>query len=169
MTFLEQAQSWDGKSVGILRQVFDDCCREEHFLSQAIDLCYQSGNAQVAGAWMVKQHLDDGGFLDELEIERWIASFQNADIWTSYLLMLQGLSHLPIPPQSRGMAELFIRRCLEMENKFIRAWAYHNFYHLSRQYLDLKKEADSLMEVGLETEAASVRASIRKALRKTQA
>ena len=169
MTFLELAQNWDGKSVDVLRQYFGDCCHEEHFLSQSIDLCYKSGNAQVAGAWMVKQHLADGGFLDELEIERWIASFQNADIWTSYLLMLQGLSHLPIPPQSRGLAEVFIRRCLEMENKFIRAWSYHCFYHLSRQYTDLKKEADSLMEAGLEFEAASVRAAIRKALRKNRA
>jgi hypothetical protein len=169
MTFLEQAQAWDGKGVGVLRQLFQDCCHEEHFLSQAIDLCCKDGNAQIAGAWMVKQHLDDGGFLDELEIERWVASFQNADIWTSYLLMLQGMVHIPIPPQSRGMAEVFVRRCLEMENKFIRAWAYHCFYHLSRIYPDLKREADSLMEVGLETEAASVRASIRQALRKTQA
>jgi hypothetical protein len=169
MSFQLQAKNWDGKEVAALRVMYAACCEEEHFLSQAIDACYQSGNIQIAGAWMVKKHLDDGGFLDELEIERWIASFQNADVWVSFLLMLQALPHVPIPPQSRSLAEVFIRRSLEKENKFIRAAAYSSFFTLSRQYPDLINEADSLMEVGLKTEAPSVCAAIRKARRKTQA
>ena len=92
-----------------------------------------------------------------------VCGYTEIDIWIGRLLALQTIKHLQVPQQFRGITENFVRQCLKNDNKFVRAWADSGFFTLSRQFTDLAKEADLLMEAGLESEAPSVKAAIRKA------
>ncbi len=58
-----------------------------------------------------------------------------------------------------------MRKCLEDDNKFVRAWAYNGFYELAKQYPEYRTEAGQLFEMALRDEAASVKARVRNVMK----
>ena len=79
--------------------------------------------------------------------------------------LLQCLPYLTIDTREVKQLEPFLRRCLQSENKFVRAWGYNGFNELALQHADFKPEVDSLLAAALEEEAPSVKARIRNILK----
>jgi hypothetical protein len=84
--------------------------------------------------------------------------------WGSKLHLLQCLPHLAIDERAKPALESFLRDSMGSDNKFVRAWAYNGFHVLALQYPQYRAEAKRLLGRALKSEAASVKARIRRIL-----
>jgi hypothetical protein len=72
----EELERWDGQRVAALQDIFNRRKSSPEFLTDAIEACHQQNNVQIGGAWMVKEYISEGGFLEEIEEERWFAAIR---------------------------------------------------------------------------------------------
>ncbi|MDE0522869.1 MAG: hypothetical protein OXH79_13040 [Boseongicola sp.] len=76
--------------------------------------------------------------------------------------ILQCLPYLDIPEDESAGLERFLEACLESDNKFVRAWAYSGFNEMSLRFPRYRDRVGRMLALAGVSEAASVRARIRK-------
>lgn len=164
----QQLLLWDGKSTDALKQLAfrfkgsDDLARTL--------ITFMGEPALQAGAsWLLKNHLEGGGRLDRKLCGMIVGLLPRLRHWEADLHVLQCASHLEIVQEDRPGFEQFLKRCIESENKFVRAWAYNGYYELSLQHPDCRDFVGPLLQKGLESEAASVKARIRNIIKGKEA
>lgn len=164
MRIQQEIANWDGTSVEVLQAIYDCHGLEAEFGTALVPLLKEP-KLERGASWLLKQHLEAGGVLAAADVKRVFQSLPDLIEWETQLHLLQSLPYLTIGKRDVKQVEVFLRRCLASENKFVRAWAYNGFYELSLQHPQFQAEADQLLEQALEDEAASVKARVRNILK----
>jgi hypothetical protein len=110
--------------------------------------------------------LDGGQKLDANKSWALFKLLPKLERWESKLHILQCLPYIQISSAAKENVEVFLRRCLIDDNKFVRAWAYNGFYEISLQYPEYKEETKQFFEMAMRDEAPSVKARIRNIMTK---
>jgi len=165
VTISKDLAAWDGKSAADMGDIYDRYCREPSFVSEIIELTKQQP-LQSGTTWLLKRHMENTGVLDAAAINEVCQLLPKLVHWEAKLHVLQCLPSMPIPEVHKTGVETFLRKCLEDDAKFVRAWAYNGFYELAVQYPEYQDEASRLLDDALGHEPASVQARIRKVLKK---
>ncbi|MHA2815162.1 hypothetical protein [Vibrio campbellii] len=156
---------WDGKSAEDIEQIYIEHHTEDVFRSKVIDLCLDE-LLNVGGTWLLKHHLECGGTLSTEEQQAILIRLPSYEHWESKLHILQVLEHFCITKQTRRVLEPFLRHGLSDINKFIKAWSFNGLYELAVQYPELQNEVSELLHLALAHEPASVKARVRRLLKK---
>ncbi len=165
MTISRDLAAWDGKSAADIRDIYDRHCGEPSFVSEIIQFTKQPP-LQNGATWLLKRHVENAGVLDAAAISEICQLLPNLAHWEARLHVLQCLPFLPVPDTHTKTVETFLRACLIDDAKFVRAWAYSGFYELAVQYPEYRQEAGQLLDNALAREPASVKARIRKVMKK---
>jgi hypothetical protein len=164
LNLLELIEDWNGRSVGDMEEVYAVFCDDAAFTSELTG-CLNNPTYQVGATWLLKRYFEEGHSLSPSEVKKVYGTAQKLGHWMSKLLVLQSVPYLPIRTTDIKSAEPFIRKCLEDDNKMVRAWAYNGFYELSLQHPSYQKEARELLDRGMKDDAGSVQARIRNILK----
>lgn len=163
-TLLQQALSdWEGKKVDKLKRIYQQQQDQPSFVEEILSLL-KSEAEQKAASWLLKYHLEQDNLLTDGQIITMTNGLEKVYNWESRLHLLQILPLVDIPKEAQLAVEDFVRGSLSSDNKFVRAWALQGMYELSRQRPELQREVYFLCEKAMQTEAASVKARVRKIL-----
>lgn len=163
---IEQAMAdWNGKSAEDITAIYDRYCQAEFFIADLIRLSSQNA-CEKAATWLVKHYLEKRHRLEPGEIAELYKAAQNFENWEAKLHILQCIQYMPIAESEKNRVEHFLRECLMDTNKLVRAWAYSGFYETALQFPEYRGEAQELLAMAMQDEAASVKARIRSVLKK---
>lgn len=73
---------------------------------------------------------------------------------------------MKIANSEKKKVEQLLRKCLIVENKFVKAWAYNRLCTLSKQHSEYGEETKQFLEVAMKDEEPSVKAKIRNIMKK---
>jgi len=164
MDMEQQIAAWDSKTTAALEAVFAQYSQSEKTLAGLLPLMAVEA-LQKGASWLIKHAIEAGMPVTADDSRQLLAQLDNLVHWESRLHILQCLDHLTVSARQKKRLERFLRACLQEDNKFIRAWAYNGFYRLACQHVEYQQEAQQLLEQGLNEEAASVKARIRRLLK----
>lgn len=165
MSLEKEIVSWDGKSSSDIGVIYARHSNEHSFISKIIELSQQVG-FQKGTTWLLKRHLEDGHTLEANEVALLLKLLPEIECWETKLHILQCFSYIRIGKNQKKNVEVFLRKCLVDDNKFVRAWAYNGFYEISLQYPEYKEETKSFFEMAMRDEAPSVKARVRSIVKK---
>ena len=155
---------WNGKSIETITLIYQQHAKLSGFIEAILDLLKHE-EFQIGSSWLLKHHFEKGSHLNENEIGRVYQCLEKLEGWEAKLHILQSIPYMPIPSAKKECTLSFIRKCLEDDNKFLRAWAYNGFYEVSLCFPEYQKEVKTLLEAASESEAASVKARIRNIMK----
>mgnify|MGYP000270933924 FL=1 len=161
--FEQRLNAWDGKSKADIQQVFKDFSNQGSFVKWILDAMSVLPLAPGA-TWLLKRYLETGGTLNAKEVSqvyRCLLSWPESDEWESRLHVFQSMEWLPINKSWAKKLAPFLTHHLTHPNKFLRAWAYHGYYHLARQHIEFREPWWQFKALAERDEAASVKARIR--------
>ncbi len=158
---LANQQKW---SVEELQSLYDRISEEPGFCNVLMSLL-SDPERQQAASWLLKQALEAGQVVAQTNLSPFYRSLPELQNWETQLHLLQCLPYLTINRWDVKQLEPFLRRCLQSENKFVRAWSYNGLNELAMQHARFQPEVDSLLAAALEEEASSVKARIRNILK----
>ncbi|HAS6300013.1 TPA: hypothetical protein I7264_03215 [Vibrio parahaemolyticus] len=161
----KEVLGWNGKSAADIEQIYIEHHHEVDFSSALVELCLDEA-LSVGGTWLVKHHLECGGRFSNQEEQKIVTRLPSYQHWESKLHILQVISYLKISDQTRKILEPFLRHGLSDTNKFIKAWCFNGLYELATQYPELQNEVGELLNLALVNEPASVKARVRKLIKK---
>lgn len=163
---IEQAMvGWKGKSAEDITAIHDRYCQSEFFIADLIRLSSQR-SCEKAATWLVKHHLEKRHRLEPGEIAQLYEVAQHFENWEAKLHILQCIQYMPIAESEKDRVEHFLRKCLMDTNKLVRAWAYNGFYETALQFPEYRDEAQKLLAMAMQDEAASVKARIKNVLKR---
>lgn len=165
MTLQQAITNWNGKSAADIEAVYHSYQAQSSLLPQLIELL-KTPALQDGASWLLKKHLECSGTLAQKQTDALLAMLPQFQQWQTCLHILQSFEYFTVATKNLQTTELFLRRCLADNNKFVRAWAYHGFYHLQRQYPQYSEEVKSFFAMAINDEAASVKARIRNIAKK---
>lgn len=162
MELRDRCEGWDGKDVALLHEVYDLCVDGRGFVASLVKAPAESDRVQVAWTWLLKRWLEEGGRLTVKQAETLFDGLAQLVPWEAQLHVLQSLHRIDLPDRSREPLEAFVRRALDSEVKFVRAWAFSGLHALAGAFEELRPEAERLMDAARDEGPASVRARIRQ-------
>lgn len=165
MSIKHDVINWDQKSASDIEQIYVAYQQTSKFESQLIELCLDN-NLSIGGTWLVKFHIEHGGSINTDDMQKVLAKLPEYDDWESKLHVLQILSHVQVSEKARKVLEPFLKYGLSDTNKFVRAWSFNGLYALAIQYPELQPEVTELLNRALVNEPASVKARVRKLLKR---
>lgn len=165
MTLQQVLQQWDGKSAATLEHAYQEYLADIKHVQPLITLLNDEQTSDGA-SWLLKKFIESKG---EISTEQGDCLWLLCSTWQSWptcLHVLQVFENLPISIDNQKLVEMFLRRCLVSDNKFVRAWSYHGLFHLQRQFPQYADEVKSFFNLAMSDEAASVKARIRNIVKK---
>lgn len=166
MDLQNELNNWDGKSVPFLETIYSVYAAEASFSKTVVELLGSVAHFQKGASWLLKHHLEQGNEL-ALDLTRQVyANISVLENWGTRLHILQCMPYLKIDVSAKSEVEVFLKKSIHDENKFVRAWAYNGFYELAKMFPEYRDEALGLLNSALQKEAASVQARIRQILEK---
>ncbi|MGK7926108.1 MAG: hypothetical protein AB4290_12845 [Spirulina sp.] len=165
MSIESEIKGWNGKSADEITEIFQTYSDTPVFIDTLIEL-FKIPSCQKGATWLLKAWLDKGNNLKSEQIAKLFSSLDILEHWEAKLHLLQSLPFLPIAHSQKQQVEGFLRTTLPDRNKFVRAWSYNGFYELARQYPEYQEETEQFLEMAMRDEAASVKARIRKLVKK---
>lgn len=164
MTLANEIADWDGKSAKDIQRIYEHHADAAQFSTQ-ITAWLSAPKMQAGASWLLKHHLEQGNSLAPDLVRDVYSSLSELSCWQARLHILQCISYLPIPANRTVKLKRFLDNCLDDEVKFVRAWAYHGFWELGRQHPRFRPQAEDLLEQGMQSESAAVKARIRNCLK----
>jgi len=161
----KEVLGWDGKSAGDIEKIYIRYHYSHDFSSQLIALC-QDEDLNLGGTWLLKHYLENGGKLTTEQGQVILTQLPSYTNWESKLHILQIFSYLKLTQSTRTVLEHFLKQELSDSNKFVKAWCYNGLYELAVEFPELQYEVSELLYLALENEPASVKARVRKLLKK---
>jgi len=165
MSIQKAISGWDGKSAADIDSIYKRYGHQSSFSSDLIKLIEQE-TLQKGVTWLLKRNFENGKKLKTNQVKKIYVALPRLRQWESKLHILQCMPSMPIPASEKKIVEVFLRKCLADDNKFIRAWAYNGFYELSMQYPEHKEETRQFFEMAMRDEAPSVKSRIRNIMKK---
>jgi hypothetical protein len=161
MSLITVMENWDSKSAPAIKAIYDEYCQSPDTSAVLID-CLNNPKLQRAASWLVKYHIEQGNALPATLLAALDKQIPFAQDWQTRLHILQILPTLPMKALNKITLERFLRVCLADEHKFVRAWAYSNFYLFAQVHEELKDEANDFIRLAMQDETSSVKARIRQ-------
>lgn len=161
MNLANRIATWDGKSSADIEAVYQSECHASGFIDNLIQLA-EDPKLSRGSTWLLKHHTDQKGTFESAQVTRLYSICDRFNDWQSTLHLLQMISAMPVKYANKSRLELFLRRCLDDDNKFVRAWAYNGLYWFARTYPEFREEVTSFFELAMQDEPASVKARVRK-------
>ena len=165
MSLEQEIVSWDQKSSNDIEAIYNRHCEDDSFGSKMIELS-RNVDLQKGSTWLLKRYLEDGQIIEARKCEALFKLLPKLKHWESKLHVLQCLPFMQIGKAAKRNVDVFLRKCLIDDNKFVRAWAYNGFYEISLQYPEYKEEAKQFFDMAMRDEAPSVKARIRNIVKK---
>lgn len=165
MTLTEDLKRFDGKHLDVLERIAEHYRPNAAHLDELLALADSlSPRMQQAATWLLKRRLETGTRLSNEQIKKLMKLLARLKHWEAVLHACQMIPHLALPRRYKKKMDSFLLKCLKGENKFVRAWAYNGLYELAKQFGDSAFVLPLLMK-GMNDEAPSVRARVRKILK----
>ncbi|MEO9877417.1 MAG: hypothetical protein ABJM26_17340 [Anderseniella sp.] len=165
MSLEDELAQWDRKSKDFVSNVFDRHHNQPDFLTDLAGMLDDT-HLQSGATWLLKHHLDQNG--EPFDTHLVTAIYRNTCAlvhWDAKLHVLQCIAQMPIPDSEMRIVEVFVRRCLIDDAKFVRAWAYSGFCELARRFPQFQAEATHVLNEALTNETAgSVLSRVRREL-----
>lgn len=165
MSLEQEIVSWDGKSSNDIDVIYNRYCDEDSFGSKMIDFS-RKVELQKGATWLLKRYLEDGQTIEARKCAALFKLLTKIEHWESKLHILQCLPYMQIGKTTKKDVDVFLRKCLIDDNKFVRAWAYNGFYEISLQYPEYKEETKQFFDMAMRDEAPSVKARVRSIVKK---
>lgn len=162
---IKEIQAWDGKSSDYISEIYYRHYQETFFAVE-LTASIKVSDLQKGATWLLKKYLEEKGKLTSREITEIYTMLPELNHWEAKLHILQCISYMPIKAAFKKKVEKFLRECLLDHNKFLRAWSYNGLYELASQHQEYRDEVKALLEKALEDESASVKARVRKAMKR---
>lgn len=151
---------WDGKSANAIKTIFQQFREYDEFPEWSLAMLTDA-DTQRGASYLLKQWLSNGGSLSAANIRKIHQCLPIVEDWQALLHLLQSAEHLPVGNAEKSAVEFVLRRHLTHPNTFVRAWAYHAFYWLARQYPEYRRDAEQFLNMAMADEPASVKARVR--------
>ncbi|MBQ4820292.1 hypothetical protein [Aquimarina sp. MMG016] len=156
--------NWDGKHIEYLINCYDQYADDNTFFDILIEITYGQTELQTATTWIIKHHYDGKKSLSESLADQLLSSINQLKNWGAKLHILQLLPKIHITKNTVNPVDQFVRKCLNDDNKFVRAWSYQGLYEVSKHIPEYESELRSLCKRAMQTESASIRSRVRKVL-----
>lgn len=161
-----QLQNWDGKHSAPLIQLYKDYQGQPLFFEELVNICLKFPELQVPATWIIKHHFGLKKHVDHALMNRLLKEGMHFKGWETRLHMLQIMPQIKMQDDTVPYVEEWVRKALKDENKFVRAWSYQGLYEVSKHIPEMQEELALLCEDALELESASVKARVRKVLKR---
>lgn len=161
----ESLKQWNGKSADKIKETFNKFKEDPSFSCVLLELIHDP-ICQKGATWLLKAWLNEGSQLDAPQTAKILDNLNILTHWEAKLHVLQCLPFLTVGSAQKKAVEAYLRITLTDQNKFIRAWSYHGFYELARQYPEYQTEVKQFLEMAMNDEVASVKARIRNIIKK---
>lgn len=158
-------QGNDERSVSHLLGVYNTFASDEDFIKNLISITKSDHNLQNNTTWLLKYYIENNQQVIPEYTRKLISLSEILAPWEAKLHLLQMLPYLKLEKADLPYLDVFINQTLKSDNKFVRAWAYHGLYEMSKILPQLKEEVRLTCERALEEEAPSVKARVRKILK----
>ncbi len=165
MPLQDSLSSWGGKSSEDIQKIYQQYESSFSFIDDVVTMI-ASAVEEKAATWLLKHYVEKGNTLSAEHIHTIYHSLPKLTLWEAHLHLLQCMTYMPIQSKDKKVVDIFIRKNLSSENKFVRAWAYNGLYELASCFPDLQAEARSIFAMAMNDEAASVKARIRNIMKK---
>ncbi len=156
---------WDGIHKEALEEIYETYAAETDFFPQIVDWTLTDPSLQIAATWLVKHHYDNKASLEESLEEQLIVTCNELKDWQSQLHLLQLLASFSLKKEYLPYLEAFVRKNLESERPFLRAWAMQGLFEIYQLNPALKPELEQRCQEALKMEKASVKARVRKIIK----
>lgn len=156
---------WDGKNTQLLQGAFQQWSDSSGFVDSLIDLA-QREECVIPATWLLKNWTEQKLSFTVDQQVCLVECLHHTLPWEAALHLLQLLPALTIPNSHAAFVADQLRLLHTHKNKFVRAWAINGFDELSRQHHEYNEEAEAVFAMAEQTEAASVRARVRKILKR---
>ncbi len=133
--------------AALLRRVFEAGCLKPKLRAGVV--------------WLLSYWGYRGQSLATIDLDTVLDWFEQAADWHTPLYILQLIPKLTIPAERHPRLYHLLLAHLGDANKFVRAWAYNGLHSLARRFPQYEAEVHDLLEVGIQTEVAAVKAQIR--------
>ena len=165
MNIEKELAAWDNKSADEIKAIFVSHSGEPNFAEKLVSLITKE-SIQPGATWLLKALLESGTELTTDQIHYVYSSLSSLDHWESKLHVLQSIPYMPINAAQADDLHKFLRATIADPNKFVRAWAYNGLFHLASQHPEYIEEAKQFFDLAMIEEAASVKARVRKVMKK---
>ena len=151
---------WDGKSASAIKTIYLQFREFDEFQECSLSML-KDAELQRGASYLLKQWLSDGGSLSAADVKKIHQCLPSVNDWQALLHLLQSAEYLPVGKAEKSSVEFTLRRHLTHPNTFVRAWAFHAFYWLARQYPEYRADAEQFLNMAMADEPASVKARVR--------
>ncbi|WP_086930070.1 hypothetical protein [Agarilytica rhodophyticola] len=165
MNLSKEILMWDGKSADSITYIFKKYSKKSLFEKDLIDLI-SSEDTDKGASWLLKKWLESGNNLAEKDVKNLCGKLLELQNWETKLHILQSLPYLDFNKSECLTIYAFLKSSLTNSNKFVRAWTYNGFYELAARFPEYTEETKKYFDMAMKDEAASVKARIRKILKR---
>jgi len=184
--WMKTLANWDGKTVEELADLYAIYHQNPEF-DTLLNECLKSldPTVQIAGSWMLKYHIEEGGLKKytkmrlkgksirnpetELKLSKYLSiliqNIKAESPWEVKLHLFQVLRYIEIGSDDEESLKAIVDIGLKSDKKFVRAWAYDGLYRLMLQYPKYENEFEKVISQALAKESGAVMARIRNILK----
>ena len=166
MSMKELISKWDAKNTDYITEIYQKFESDKSFLDDLI-LFMQIVPMQRGASWLIKHFVDGGGKLNQSQSAKLVSLIDQFEHWETKLHFLQILPSFEITDEMKKPIFEFLIEGVASEAKFVRAWSYGGLILLSEQHKEYRDIVLSYLEKAQENEAASIKARIRQASKKS--
>ncbi|MEM8965946.1 MAG: hypothetical protein AAGE93_05985 [Bacteroidota bacterium] len=157
---------WDGKHIDHLVSLYNSHISDATFIDDIIQLYQSHEDLRRATSWLIKHHYDKANTLSVKQVNKILGIVNHLQHWESQLHVLQIMPKLNIDSKMAEHLEPFVREKMSSSKKFVKAAAYEAYLEIVRNIPELRHEYRLICEEAFIHESASVRAKVRKILKK---
>ncbi|MEO0333723.1 MAG: hypothetical protein AAF223_18955 [Bacteroidota bacterium] len=165
-TLTHSLTHWDGKHIDHLVSLYNSHISDVTFIDNIIQLYQSHEDLRRATSWLIKHHYDSGNTLSAKQIKQIVSIAHCLQHWESQLHILQLIPRFDINVKMAEHLEPFAREKMNSDKKFVKAAAYEAYLEIVKNIPELRNEYRLICEEALTHESASVKAKVRKILKR---
>ena len=165
-TLIQDLEAWDGKHRDYLLKLYEKNITQANFFENLVEIYQQRTDLQVVSSWLIKHQYDLKKTISQELIDQVLEICNEVEHWEARLHILQLLPHWEIKEDLLLTVDDFVRKCLEDNNKFIRAWAFEGMFAVARYIPEYIPELKMLCQHALENESAAIKSKVRHIVKK---
>ncbi len=161
MTFKEILLAFDLERDS-LSNLYEKYSKDKNFIETLFNTLSDNQEAAHVVSWILKRYTEDGGELSSSQVNQLTTFFASDRDWQSELMFLQTLPNIELTDNDYDNVDKLVKRSINAENKFVKAWAYQGMYELVKLNPELVAELEFYCDKALRNEEGAVAARVRK-------
>lgn len=152
----------DDQAVGPLVAIAGQFAQFPGYPDALVALCgHEAKRVQFGASWLLRDHLTEGGRLDETGLANLVAELDTVTDWGAVLHLLQSARHMNLTAENADRMARFAQDHARHARPFLRAWALDALVSLSTTSAQTHSAAAAALRAAHLDPAASVRARAR--------